>query len=112
MSLFKTEEAYKKHFKEALGDVSDELRCYLEEQFSQLDQLIHALTKENFWVLFPKILGVDAKLSLLTELIQFDDFCPTDILRIVETDYRTYYKELCGYELSMDPAHSMIFNVS
>lgn len=112
MSLFKTEEAYKKHFQEALGDVSDELRCYLEEQFSQLDQLIHTLTKENFWVLFPKILGIDAKLSLMTELIQFDDFCPTDIIRIVETDYQTYFKELCGYDLSMKTKHSLVFNVS
>lgn len=112
MSLFETEAAYKKHFQEALGEVSEELFCYLEEQFSQLDQLIHSLTKESFWVLFPKILGIDAKLSLLTELIQFDDFCPMEIIRIVETDYPTYFKELCGYDLSMETKHSLIFNVS
>ena len=107
-----TEETYKKYFQEAIGEVSEEeLRFYLEEQFSQLDQLIHALTKENFWILFPKILGIDAKLSLLTELIQFDDFGPMDIIRIVETDYQTYFKELCGYNLSMETKHSLIFNV-
>ncbi|WP_441316288.1 DUF7006 family protein, partial [Enterococcus sp. PF-3] len=47
----------------------------------------------------------------VSELIVFDDFSNEDIIRIVENDYRTYFKELCGYDLSMDPKHSMIFNV-
>ncbi|ENZ6560571.1 hypothetical protein ACG6R3_002783 [Enterococcus faecium] len=48
---------------------------------------------------------------IVSELISFDDFSSEDIIRIVENDYRTYFQELCGYDLSMDPKHSMIFNV-
>lgn len=112
MSLFETEEAYKQYFQEGLGEDNEELHLYLNEQFIQLDQLLEALTSDSFWHIFPKILGIDARLSLLTELIQFDDFCPTDIIRIVETDYQSYFKELCGYDLSMETKHSIVFNVS
>ncbi|WP_445666856.1 DUF7006 family protein, partial [Enterococcus mundtii] len=59
----------------------------------------------------PEVLGIDAKLTLIAELIRYDDFSTQEILRLVETDYRTYLKELCGYKRSMDPKHSMIFNV-
>ncbi|MDA9461011.1 DUF7006 family protein [Enterococcus mundtii] len=45
-------------------------------------------------------------------MIVFDDFFnEVIIIRIVEDDYRTYFKELCGYNLHMEPKHSMIFNV-
>ncbi|MHA6124537.1 DUF7006 family protein [Enterococcus mundtii] len=44
-------------------------------------------------------------------MLVFDNFSDEAIIRMVETDYRTYFKELCGYDLSMEPKHSIIFNV-
>lgn len=112
MNFIETGEAYKVHFKKNFGAVSWELMDYINDQFNQLDNLLEIISQESFWSVIPKILGIDAKLSLITELIQFEDFCHTDIIRIVETDYRTYYKELCGYDLSMETKHSLVFNVS
>lgn len=50
-------------------------------------------------------------MSLVADLIDFDHCSDVEILRIVESDYLIYFKELCGYNRSMDPKHSMIFNV-
>ncbi|WP_404830941.1 DUF7006 family protein [Enterococcus spodopteracolus] len=32
-------------------------------------------------------------------------------MRIIETDYRMYFKELCGNDLSAKNKYSMVFNV-
>lgn len=117
MNLFKTKEEYLKKFEDQLNQVTSEekqadLYTYMYTQFDQLNALLDDLSKETYWQMMPRILGIDAKLVLLTELVQLDEFSTLEILRIIETDYRTYYKELCGYDLSMDPAHSLIFNVS
>ncbi|EYT94386.1 hypothetical protein IGJ83_000371 [Enterococcus pernyi] len=92
---------------------NEELNTYLEQQFEQLDQLTSTVSPDNFWENLPKILGVDAKLTLMSELISYDyNKLPiNEILRIVETDYRTYFKELCGNEQSTKNKYSMIFNV-
>ncbi|WP_419177253.1 DUF7006 family protein [Enterococcus mundtii] len=34
-----------------------------------------------------------------------------EILRLVETDYCTYFKELCGNDLSSNNKYSIVFNV-
>lgn len=83
----------------------------MTDQIRHLNTLVDQISSENFWEVWPKILGIDAKINLVDELINFEDFSSEDILRIVETDYRTYVKELCGYDLSMETKHSMVFNV-
>lgn len=88
------------------------LSRYMEEQFERLNQLIDGVSKDSFWDVFPEILGIDAKLTLLIELASFENFSNKDIIRIVENDYKNYFKELCGYDLKMKPKPSMIFNVS
>ncbi|MGG5325609.1 hypothetical protein IGJ83_003251 [Enterococcus pernyi] len=92
---------------------TEELNEYLTQQFEQLHQLISTISPDNFTENFPKILGIDAKLTLMAELICYDySKLPTqEILRIVETDYRTYFKELCGNDPSIKNKYSMIFNV-
>lgn len=92
---------------------TEELNEYLTQQFEQLNQLISTISPDNFTENFPKILGVDAKLILMAEMISYDysKLPIKEILRIVETDYRTYFKELCGNELSINNKYSMIFNV-
>lgn len=59
-----------------------------------------------------KVLGIDAKLTLFTELMQFDEFSIDEIVKIVETDYRSYFKELCDCDLITEPKRSMILNAS
>lgn len=78
-----------------------ELNAYLEKQTNRLAQLTADVLPENLWQTIPEVLGIDARLSLIAELIRYEDFSLEDILRIVEEDYRTYYKELCGYDLKM-----------
>lgn len=115
MAGFTTNEAYlqgfQKAFEEAEKRESQVLKDYLHTQMYRLETLVAQISENNFWQVWPEILGIDAKLGIVSELIVFDDFSNEDIIRIVENDYRTYFKELCGYDLSMDPKHSMIFNV-
>lgn len=115
MILFKDREEYTCYFQEILKDSQEsveELESYLEKQLRKLDQLVQAISPETFWEILPMILGIDAKLILLTELIKFENFSQIDIIRLVESDYLTYFKELCGYDLSMKTGHSMIFNIA
>ncbi|MFW8577745.1 DUF7006 family protein [Enterococcus entomosocium] len=105
---------YIRQFKAALDKEGSErltLMTYLNSQFQKLDHLIEAISQETFWQVFPEILGVDAKLTLLTELISFEDFSNEEIIRIVENDYQVYFKELCGYDLKMKEKSSIIFHI-
>lgn len=114
MNQLKTKTGYIKQFQEALAQAEPErttLAAYLDSQVKKLDQLIEGISQETFWQVFPEILGIDAKLTLLTELIPFEDFSNEEIIRIVENDYRDYFKELCGYNLKMKDMPSIIFNV-
>lgn len=105
-----------RQFQESMPQDKNEneaLNKYLTQQFEQLHQLISTISPDNFWGNFPKILGVDAKLMLVAELIGYDysKLPIKEVLRIVETDYRTYFKELCGNELSTKNKYSMVFNI-
>ncbi|MFR0814127.1 MAG: DUF7006 family protein [Enterococcus casseliflavus] len=115
MTVFTTQEDYLQGFQSTFEVVekreSNALKDYLTDQIRHLNTLVDQISSENFWEVWPKILGIDAKINLVAELINFEDFSSEDILRIVETDYRTYVKELCGYDLSMETKHSMVFNV-
>lgn len=60
---------------------------------------------------FLKILGIDAKLVIFTELIKVEEISTKQIIQIVEHDYRSYFKEVSGYSLNMKPRHSLVYNV-
>ncbi|MFL0439152.1 DUF7006 family protein [Enterococcus mundtii] len=112
--MFKTKNEYVDYFKnfiEMQGIVGKDLEKYVQKQFRLLDQLISGISEETFWQMFPEILGIDAKLNLIAELIRWQDFSADDIIRIVENDYVYYFKELCGYDLNNKINHSMIFNI-
>lgn len=109
-----TQEEYQRYFLELLNETKNEvpvIQAYFTELCHQLEQLIQEISPEHFWTTFPKILGIDAKLLLLTELVKFDDFSSEDIIRITENDYKYYFKELCGYHLGMETKPSMVFSV-
>ena len=114
MTALMTKEEYKHYSQTAVpkeGAKREALQEYILLQFHRLDELTAMISHETFWAVFPKILGVDAKLALITELISFEDFSNEAIIDIVETDYRTYFKELCGYDLKTQPNPSMIFTI-
>lgn len=114
MTQITTKEEYRRIFQKKLarsGSDRANLRPYLENQLQQMNQLTVSISNETFWQVFPKILGIDAKLNLLVELIQFDDFSNNEIVRVIEKDYKNYFKELCGYDLKMKTKPSIIFQV-
>lgn len=114
MTQLQTKNDYIKLFQAALEQAGRErttLTTYLDSQVKKFDQLIECISQENFWQKFPEILGVDAKLMLLTELVPFEDFTNEEIIRIVENAYRDYFKELCGYDLKTKDKPSIIFHV-
>lgn len=111
---FTTKKDYMKEFQTTLaqeGEEREALKAYLDKQSQKLDQLTAAISQETFWQIFPEILGIDAKLNILTELIPYDDFTNDEIIRIIESDYQNYFKELSGYDLKMKTKPSLIFNV-
>lgn len=114
MRRLNTKNEYIKQFQAALEQAEPGrtlLTIYLNNQVNKLDRLIENISKETFWQVFPEILGVDAKLSLLTELMPIEDFSNKEIIRFVENDYQDYFKELCGYDLKMKDKPSMIFHL-
>ncbi|MEC5340948.1 hypothetical protein NGC82_16650 [Enterococcus casseliflavus] len=114
MTQLKTKSDYINQFQAALvkaGPERKNLTAYLNSQFEKLDQLIESISQEIFWQIFPEILGIDAKLMLFTELMPFEDFSNEEIIRIIENDYKDYFKELCGYNLKMKDKPSIIFHV-
>lgn len=115
MLLFTTEKDYTKYFWQELDESrrnTEEIRKYINKQIVRLIELTDNISKTTFWQDLPEILGIDAKLNLLVELCEIQEFSSNEIIRITENDYRTYFKELCGYGLSMKTENSMIFNIS
>lgn len=113
--LFTSKKEYIDYFRYELYDKCNEeaeLEAYLNSQLSNLEKLTANISKETFWEIFPEILGIDAKLNLLVELSTFEDFSKNEIIRIIENDYKNYFKELCGYDLSTKTRPSMIFNIN
>lgn len=94
------------------GIEREKLEVYCEKHLTEFGQLIESISKDNFWEVLPKILGLDAKMNLVLELSRFDDFSADEIIRITENDYKTYFKEICGYDLSVEKKNSIVFNVS
>ncbi|BAO08473.1 hypothetical protein EMQU_2916 (plasmid) [Enterococcus mundtii QU 25] len=114
MTRFKTKHDYMAQFQQTIekeGQERTALITYLTTQFQKFDLLIEGVSQETFWQVFPEILGIDAKLTLLTELIPFEDFSNEEIIRMVENDYQDYFKELCGYDLKTKDKPSMIFHL-
>lgn len=114
MTVFRTRAEYERRFGAYFQKESiklEELSIYTHSQFYRLDRIVGNLTADNFWIHIPEILGIDARLVLLCELIEFDNLSSKEIIRIVENDYRHYFKELCGFGLSEEQKHSLIFNV-
>lgn len=98
-------------FQDTVIQAKRESREYLMQQFELLNQLTSVVSPANFLETHTEVLGIDTKLTSIVELIRYDDFLMQEILRLVETDYRTYLKELCGNKLSAATNHSLVVHV-
>lgn len=90
------------------------LCAYIKNLFTDLEYYEEELTKENIWLTFPKMIGIDSKLNILQSLIKVDEIFllkETQILEIVEKDYVSYTKEAFGFKLNETPHFSLLFNV-
>ncbi|TPR55073.1 DUF7006 family protein [Enterococcus sp. OL5] len=88
---------------------------YSRQLFKDLEKLVANISQETFWEIFPKLLGIDARLALLSELVELIeevDLSPQELISWVEKDYTSYNKELCGYNLTSKTNQSFIFCVS
>lgn len=109
-----TKEEYFNGFKKVLMDttvVSMKAELYLQRQMNRLEELLEMITKDNFWMVLPEILGIDSKLCAFMEIVKYEDLTIEEVISLVENDYKYYIKELCGYDLKNEPKHSIIFDV-
>ncbi|WP_429975009.1 DUF7006 family protein [Enterococcus sp. DIV0840c] len=114
MQFFTTREDYLKEFKKVLTDSKRDvlqLEFYLDKQIERMDSLLSQVSKDNFFEILPVLLGIDSRLALLVEMIKYEDFSNDSIIEIIEKDYVSYVKELCGYDLKTKTKHSLIFNI-
>lgn len=89
---------------------------YYNKLVLEMEELINCISSSTFWELFPRLLGIDARLALLAELVDLllDDnlgLAPEELIEWVEKDYSSYTKELCGYNLNSRTNYSFIFQV-
>lgn len=93
------------------------IEIYYNQLVKKVNQLIEDVSPETFWEVFPELLGIDARLALLNELVELlpdEDLAlePGDLINWIEKDYKFYTKELCGYKLNSKTNCSIIFQVS
>ncbi|HHZ8017988.1 hypothetical protein NME91_12945 [Enterococcus faecalis] len=87
-----------------------ELLEYIRCLKKQLEELITKISNQNFWNTLPKILGIDAKLSLIEEFSE-EQLSETELINLVERDFMKINQENFGYRLNEEPPKSIIFFV-
>lgn len=83
---------------------------YIRVLKKNLEELITKISNQNFWNTLPKILGIDAKLSLIEEFSE-EQFSETELINLVERDFMKINQENFGYKLNEEPPKSIIFFV-
>ncbi|MCH4177748.1 MAG: hypothetical protein LKF43_09610 [Streptococcaceae bacterium] len=93
---------------------NQDFKNYISSMKHDFLSLISQFNQSNFWQLYPKILGIDSKLQLLNFFIfenDDDEIETQEILRIVELDYKNYYKEAMGYRINEYLMDSLLYMV-
>ena len=86
------------HFKQ-MND--NDTYYYVKNLEKQVSQLVNEHNNQDFWDIFPKILSIDSKLSILEDFVKLDIehfFEGEELIQMAEKDYRTYNKENFGYK--------------
>ncbi|MEB4744268.1 hypothetical protein OZZ98_12030 [Enterococcus sp. E5-79] len=85
---------------------------YIKSLEEKLSILIADMSEKNFWIILPKILGIDARVSLLEDLLHVSpDFCLSggELIKLVESDYKKFNQE--NYELDSELSRPIFFYV-
>lgn len=72
---------------------------------------------EEFFSIWRQLLAIDAQLQILLELNQLNllilmqdgEMTEDDILKMIQTDCKSYYRELLGYRINETPRWGLIF---
>lgn len=83
---------------------------YVRRLKTQLEELINKISEQNFWITLPKILGIDAKLSLIEEFSE-EEISELELIDLAEKDFMKINQENFGYKLNEEPPKSIIFFV-
>lgn len=87
--------------------VVEEIKMILEE----MSEVIAAITPDTFFYSISKILGYDARLQILIEMVNdFPALSNEQIIELSRREYKSYSKELCGYCLRDVVPHSLYFS--
>ncbi|WP_430611887.1 DUF7006 family protein [Enterococcus sp. DIV0876] len=86
---------------------------YIEDMIMEFEQIVANINGQNFWRLYPILMGVDARLVLLDSLLSLPniDLTEEELIQMVEKDYTTINKEFCGYSLNEEAHESLLFDV-
>ncbi len=99
----------KKHLKQLEDDDIYDYVINLERQTARLMEIAN---QYDFWDIFPKVLAIDSKLSLLEEMLKLDQrhlYEGKELIEMIEEDYVTYNKENFGYKINERCSDSIIF---
>lgn len=117
--FFLNETHYFDYFYEKINDcrIRGELKIATELQdvCDELKLKIEHITKENFFEELSAILGLDARLQIILELISFSSYeiclSEEEIIKISRSDYRFFLKDLIGVSKDKSVPHSLLFSV-
>lgn len=81
---------------------------------AELESLVHIVNPHNFFEIHAMIMGLDAKLQILSYFMLRSnnsmDLRETEILEL-EQDYKGYFKEICGCSLKDEVPLSLHFSI-
>ncbi|WP_312540638.1 DUF7006 family protein [Enterococcus sp.] len=86
---------------------------YIVELKKKFEQTLSDINGQNFWSVYPILMGLDARFVLLDSLLSIIDLdlAEEEVIQLVEKDYLTINKELCGYAMNETPHESLIFTI-
>ena len=86
---------------------------YIVELKKKFEQTLSDINGQNFWSVYPILMGLDARFVLLDSLLSIIDLdlAEEEVIQFVEKDYLTINKELCGYAMNETPHESLIFTI-
>lgn len=88
------------------------LKVYSNKLLSDLNHSVGEISEKNFWDVFPYILGIDSRLNLLLIYLENNlNLSETQIIQLIEKDFKHFNKENCGLNFQQKTPPSLIFHV-
>ncbi|WP_313509890.1 DUF7006 family protein [Enterococcus sp.] len=85
---------------------------YIINLKKDFEQTLSEINGQNFWSVYPILMGLDARFVLLDSLLSIADHdLEEEVIQMVKKDYLTINKELCGYAMNETPHESLIFTI-